>query len=44
MLDLLVMLVGTSWKCLELDGNASIQLMETHGISWNLGKYWVSVT
>ena len=36
--------VGTSWKCSELDGNASIQQMETHGISWNLGEYSVSVT
>lgn len=27
--------VGTSWKCSELDGNASIQLMENHGITWN---------
>ena len=25
--------VGTSWKRLELDGNASIQLIEPHGIS-----------
>ena len=39
-----VKLVGTSWKCLELDGNALIQLMETRGISWNLGEYSVSVT
>ncbi len=33
-------IVGTSWKCSELYGNASIQLMETHGISWNLMESW----
>ena len=31
-------------EMLELDGNALIQLMETRGISWNLGEYSVSVT
>ena len=36
--------VGISWKCSELDGIACFEVMETHGISWNLGEYSVSVT
>ncbi len=36
-------IVGISRNCSELDGNACFQVMETHGISWNLGEYSVSV-
>ena len=32
--------VGTSWKRLEFDGNALIQLIESHGILWNLVESW----
>ena len=36
--------VGTSWKCVDSADRNSWNLMESHGISWNLGEYSVSVT
>ena len=32
------------WNFMEMLGTTCFQVMETHGISWNLGEYSVSVT
>ena len=41
-IPLKVFIISSHFILLELHGNASNQLMETHGNSWKLGEYSVS--